>query len=56
MKATGMATKDNPEWAQVNPVRAEALLRGYFNTWAMYGLMLTDQALLWRQTAREAHR
>jgi hypothetical protein len=45
MKAAGMATKDNPEWAQVNPVRAEALLRGYFNTWAMYGLMLTDQAL-----------
>ncbi len=45
MKALGMATRDNPEWAQVNPVRAEALLRGYFNTWAMYGLMLTDQAL-----------
>jgi hypothetical protein len=45
MKAAGMATRDNPEWAQVNPVRAEALLRGYFNTWAMYGLMLTDQAL-----------
>lgn len=45
MKAAGMATKDNPEWGQVNPVRAEALLRGYFNTWAMYGLMLTDQAL-----------
>lgn len=42
MKALGMATRDNPEWAQVNPVRAEALLRGYFNTWAMYGLMLTD--------------
>lgn len=30
---------------QVNPARAEALLRGYFNTYAMYGLMLTDQAL-----------
>jgi hypothetical protein len=43
-KALGMATKDNPEWAQVNPARAEALLRGYFNTWALYGLMLTDQA------------
>ncbi|MBK7017561.1 MAG: hypothetical protein IPH39_18870 [Sulfuritalea sp.] len=42
MKAAGMATRDNPEWAQVNPARAEALLRGYFNTWAMYGLMLTD--------------
>lgn len=42
MKAAGMATRDNPEWAQVNPARAEALLRGYLNTWAMYGLMLTD--------------
>jgi hypothetical protein len=29
MKALGMATSDLPEWAQVNPVRAEALLRGY---------------------------
>ncbi len=43
-KALGMATKDNPEWAQVNPARAEALLRGYLNTWGLYGLMLTDQA------------
>ena len=43
-KALGMATKDNREWAQVNPARAEALLRGYLNTWGMYGLMLTDQA------------
>jgi hypothetical protein len=45
MKALGMATRDMPESLQVNPVRAEALLRGYFNTWAMYGLMLTDRAL-----------
>jgi len=44
MKAAGMATRDLPEALQVNPARAEALLRGYFNTWAMYGLMLTDQA------------
>ncbi|MRR50708.1 MAG: hypothetical protein EG825_07290 [Rhodocyclaceae bacterium] len=44
MKALGMASRDLPEGAQINPVRAEALLRGYFNTWAMYGLMLTDQA------------
>jgi hypothetical protein len=43
-KALGMTTKDNPEWAQVNPARAEALLRGYLNTWGLYGLMLTDQA------------
>lgn len=45
LKAAGMATRDLPESMQVNPVRAEALLRGYFNTWAMYGLMLTDSAL-----------
>ncbi|MBW7902946.1 MAG: hypothetical protein H3C26_15800 [Rhodocyclaceae bacterium] len=43
MKELGMATKDMPEWAQVNPARTEALLRGYFNTWGLYGLMLTDQ-------------
>lgn len=35
---------DMPESLQVNPARTEALLRGYFNTWAMYGLMLSDQA------------
>lgn len=44
LKAVGMATRDLPESMQVNPVKAEALLRGYFNTWAMYGLMLTDSA------------
>jgi len=44
MKAAGMATRDLPENLQVNPVRAEALLRGYFNTYAMYGLMLADKA------------
>ncbi len=44
LKAAGMATRDLPESLQVNPVRAEALLRGYFNTWGMYGLMLSDQA------------
>ncbi len=44
MKALGMSTADMPESLQVNPARAEALLRGYFNTWAMYGLMLSDQA------------
>ena len=44
MKAAGMATRDLPESLQINPVRAEALLRGYFNTWAMYGLMVSDRA------------
>ena len=45
MQALGMATRDLPEKYQVAPARAEALLRGYFGTWAMYGLMLSDQAL-----------
>lgn len=44
MRAIGMATRDLPESLQVNPVRAEALLRGYLNTWGMYGLMLSDKA------------
>ncbi len=46
LKQMGMATRNLPEALQVNPVRAEALLRGYFNTWATYGLMLTDKALM----------
>lgn len=45
MKALGMATKDMPEELQFNPARGEALLRGYFNTWAMYGLQMSDAAL-----------
>ena len=44
MKALGMATSNLPEDKQIPPARAEALLRGYFNTWAMYGLMLSDNA------------
>ena len=44
MRALGMATRNLPESMQVNPVRTEALLRGYLNTWAAYGLMLTDKA------------
>lgn len=38
------ATRDLPPALQMNPARMEALLRGYFNTYAMYGLMVTDQA------------
>jgi hypothetical protein len=44
IKALGMATRNMPEKLQVNPVRAEALLRGYLNTWALYGLELSDRA------------
>jgi len=58
MKAAGMASRDlipdamkgpadklgiSDETFQVNPVRAEALLRGYLNSWAMYGLMASDR-------------
>lgn len=43
MRALGMATRDLPESMQINPVRTEALLRGYLTTWGMYGLMLTDK-------------
>jgi hypothetical protein len=45
MKALGIATANMPEALQVNPARSEALLRGYFNTFALYGLMLTDKAV-----------
>lgn len=38
----GLKTRDLPRELQISPVRAEALLRGYFNTWAMYGLMMAD--------------
>ncbi|MFT3960501.1 LPD38 domain-containing protein [Propionivibrio sp.] len=44
MKAIGLEMRNLPESLQLNPVRAEALLRGYLNTWAMYGLMLSDKA------------
>lgn len=45
LAALGEATRDLPEALQVNPVRTEALLRGYFKTWASYGLSLADGAL-----------
>lgn len=45
MKALGMATKGMPEELQFNPARGEALLRGYFNTWALYGLQMSDSVL-----------
>ena len=50
MKALGMATRNLPEGKQIAPARAEALLRGYFNTWAMYGLMITDSAFFNKNT------
>ena len=44
MRALGEATKDLPPELQVSPARMEALLRGYLNAWAMYGLTLSDAA------------
>lgn len=45
LQDAGIATRDMPDWAQISPVRMEHLLRGYFNTWAMYGLSLADAVL-----------
>jgi len=45
LKAAGMATRNLPESLQVNPVRAEALLRGYLNSWGAYALMATDKMI-----------
>jgi conjugative element/phage-associated large polyvalent protein len=42
LKELGFASLDLPRQLQFPPARAEALLRGYFNTWAMYGLTLSD--------------
>ena len=44
VRAAGEATRTLPEAFQVSPARLEALLRGYLNTWAMYGLTLSDSA------------
>lgn len=40
----GEATAGLPEALQVSPARAESLIRGYFNTFGMYGLALLDEA------------
>ncbi|MCK5601905.1 methyltransferase [Candidatus Pacearchaeota archaeon] len=45
LRDIGEATRKLPRKLQISPARAEALLRGYFNTWAMYGLLLADAAL-----------
>jgi hypothetical protein len=39
------ATRNLPSALQFSPVQTEHLIRGYFNTWAMYGLALLDAAL-----------
>lgn len=42
MRALGYAERKLPTALQVPPAQAEHLLRGYFNTWATYGLSLAD--------------
>ena len=42
MRALGEAERGLPTALQVSPAKVEALLRGYLNTWAMYGLTLSD--------------
>lgn len=45
LKDAGLKSRKLPRSLQIAPARTEALLRGYLNTWAMYGLSLTDAAL-----------
>ena len=42
LRELGEATRGFPPKLQISPAKTEALLRGYFNTWAAYGLMLAD--------------
>ena len=42
LRAAGEKMRHLPRALQVSPAKAEALLRGYFNTWALYGLSLSD--------------
>lgn len=46
MKTAGFATRDMPESMQINPARAEALLRGYLNSWASYSLLASDRLVV----------
>jgi hypothetical protein len=44
LRALGEASRKLPTQFQASPAQVEALLRGYLNTWAMYGLTLSDAA------------
>ncbi len=44
LRAMGEASRDLPRAFQASPAQVEALLRGYLNTWAMYGLTIADAA------------
>ena len=43
-RAIGETTRALPSQAQISPAQFEHLLRGYFNTWALYGLQISDAA------------
>ena len=45
LRDIGEGTRKLPRALQLPPARTEALLRGYLNTWALYGLTLADAAL-----------
>ncbi|MDF2366321.1 LPD38 domain-containing protein [Sneathiella sp.] len=45
LRAAGEAARDIPGLNRISPVQAQHLLRGYFNTWAAYGLSLADAAI-----------
>ncbi len=45
LREFGKAERHLPSGLQISPAMAEALLRGYFNTWATYGLTLSDAFL-----------
>ncbi len=42
LRQMGFAERHLPTSMQVSPAKVEALLRGYFNTWALYGITLAD--------------
>jgi hypothetical protein len=44
VRALGEATRPLPPSLQLSPAKVEHLLRGLFNTWALYGLAITDKA------------
>ncbi|MFC4271605.1 hypothetical protein GQF03_17430 [Sneathiella chungangensis] len=45
LRAAGETVRNIPGLNKISPVQAQHLIRGYFNTWAAYGLMLSDAAL-----------
>jgi len=52
LEELGLATRNLPRSLQISPAKAESLLKGYFNTWAMYGLDALDSFSENRTTKR----